>query len=41
MKLVVRSLPVRSNRTKPRDKDNGLRYGGGPSSGRVFDEATP
>jgi len=41
MKLVVSRLPVRKQPDKTADKDDGLRYGGGPNSGRVFEEALP
>ncbi|HEX3997863.1 MAG TPA: hypothetical protein VHX65_04875 [Pirellulales bacterium] len=38
MKLVVPRLPVRKQADPAAGKDNGLRYGGGPNSGRVFEE---
>jgi hypothetical protein len=41
MKQVVSHLPVSKSSHATADKDNGLRYGGGPSSGRVFEENAP
>jgi hypothetical protein len=41
IKLVIPRLPVRKQPDKTAGKDDGLRYGGGPNSGRVFQEAVP
>jgi hypothetical protein len=41
MKLVVPRLPVAKQSDPFAGKDSGLRYGGGPNSGRVFDEVAP
>lgn len=41
MKLVVPRLPVSKQPDQAAGKDDGLRYGGGPNSGRVFEEAQP
>jgi hypothetical protein len=41
MKQVVARLPVSKTPDATAGKDNGLRYGGEPNSGRVFEEITP
>jgi hypothetical protein len=41
IKLVVSQLPVRKPAAKKLADDNGLRFGGGPNSGRVFEEESP
>jgi hypothetical protein len=41
IKLVIPRLHSRPQPAGAVDKDNGLRYGGGPNSGRVFEENTP
>lgn len=41
IKLVVPQLKVRKQLPEESHKDNGLRFGGGPNSGRVFEEPTP
>lgn len=41
MKIVVGRLPVRKQPDPAAGKDNGLRFGGEPNSGRMFEEVKP